>query len=1311
MKFVDGRQLLLTIWLCCGLLPSVHSAQAQPAKQIAFDSTVMSDIIGLLNDLGYVPGTSVSRWETYTETALSLFLKTENPVELSSMKGRYEENLDKFRDALRKVKERQNRALTEATIFVETPHADSVTFAVNPAGTRVLSSDGTTLKGWNAHTGRQLWSTTAPSLVADSAFKIAISDDGNHAVSFGNAIRVYNAKSGAIERSFWTRRIDTDGSVAIAANVGPRANTTELVVGEIAGMAVTIYDWNTGRFVAEMGRHENGFYQDGNIRRSWNQPSIRSLVVSPDGRYAASAAYDFGVRVWDLERRRQHRFLQAPSGIKFDKLIFYNGGRTIAAVVDSLSFNKSYANTVFFFDIDSGVLTSQRFKGSVYRISAAAEDKTLFVNGEIGTSDGVHVFDGQGHLVRTIPKARFYGKIAGDNIVFNFDGGRLTAQTLDRAKLWTTAETSLGFDGIVVKNSGQSLQLQGRSGEILDFDLISGSLGKTAQLLDDKGETVSVDPLFGGGNRLVGRKSDDDYKIEGWVLSQNGKLLCRFQSKLPKSDKAYEVSSTDYASARNLVAQLIGETVYLFDASTCKERLRFRLDYATGTRANLDESLGKLFKTLATGVRFSADGSTLYAWRAEDAVQAFDVQTGKRSTVYRISFDNGNATPEFASTIAEAKSNRMLPLAWDVRPIPNSKRFAVTTGRTYYQKNGYVGLVFIFEEGNPRWLTGYNLKERPDPWAIDSPGTRMFAKLGVFGVSSVDLVTGRVLTGLGSEPGEVITVASSPDGRLAIVLAKDGVLRVYDSANGDLLITTAALSDGTWLSITPEGFFASSPGGENLVSIKRAGESYGIEQFYQSLYRPDLVREKLAGDPRGLVREAAAQLDLNKVVASGNAPDVKAILPAGGPSVANGLIRAEAEITDRGGGIGRVEWRLNGVTVGIETPPAPPAAGQPLRLSRNLALSTEDKTIEVVAYNSANLVASVPARIAVAAQVPAQVATDKGPQRLFVLAAGLDNYADQRFKLQYSVPDAKAMAQALTESGKGLYSTVEVKLMSDTDVTSSRLESAFQHLSKTVQPTDVFVLYLAGHGKTVDGRYYFVPQTFKIDGELTKASINAAVIAQGISQEKWQRWLALIPARKSMILFDTCESGTLTGDEGLTKVLEQGAANDRLAQATGRSIITASSGSTEAFEGYRGHGLFTYNLLDALERGDGDNNGTIEVSELAAYVYAQVSSTSERVFKQRQEPQIKINLNYPLTKQTRVLQDSTPLIAMDTRPTFQLTQEAQLQIKPTSGATIVRSLSPKTAVTVLKSENGWSLIASGGRPVGYVATRDLAPIQ
>ena len=120
-------------------------------------------------------------------------------------------------------------------------------------------------------------------------------------------------------------------------------------------------------------------------------------------------------------------------------------------------------------------------------------------------------------------------------------------------------------------------------------------------------------------------------------------------------------------------------------------------------------------------------------------------------------------------------------------------------------------------------------------------------------------------------------------------------------------MTTAVLSDGGWLSITPEGFFSSALGGEQVVRVKNGASLFDIDQFYQALYRPDLVREKLAGDPRGLVRRAAANLDLNKAIASGFAPDVR--LTPGGADTAS--ISADAEISDRGGGIGRVEWRVN----------------------------------------------------------------------------------------------------------------------------------------------------------------------------------------------------------------------------------------------------------------------------------------------------------------------------------------------------------------------------------------------------------------
>jgi acyl-CoA synthetase (AMP-forming)/AMP-acid ligase II len=86
-----------------------------------------------------------------------------------------------------------------------------------------------------------------------------------------------------------------------------------------------------------------------------------------------------------------------------------------------------------------------------------------------------------------------------------------------------------------------------------------------------------------------------------------------------------------------------------------------------------------------------------------------------------------------------------------------------------------------------------------------------------------------------------------------------------------------------------------------------------------------------------------------------------------------------------------------------------------------------------------------------------------------------------------------------------------------------------------------------------------------------------------MDQDKFQAWFAKIPARKSILLYDTCESGSLTGNTRGSDIDERLGALNRMARAgTGRTFLTATTDNAPALEGYRGHGVFTYALLDAL---------------------------------------------------------------------------------------------------------------------------------
>ena len=81
----------------------------------------------------------------------------------------------------------------------------------------------------------------------------------------------------------------------------------------------------------------------------------------------------------------------------------------------------------------------------------------------------------------------------------------------------------------------------------------------------------------------------------------------------------------------------------------------------------------------------------------------------------------------------------------------------------------------------------------------------------------------------------------------------------------------------------------------------------------------------------------------------------------------------------------------------------------------------------------------------------------------------------------------------------------------------------------------------------------------------------------------------------------------------------------KLTRATGRATIEASTDAQPAAEGYEGHGVFTYVLLQGLRHADteyGNRDGYTGLFELAAYVNDQVPAITMKAFNFEQIPQV-----------------------------------------------------------------------------------------
>ena len=178
--------------------------------------------------------------------------------------------------------------------------------------------------------------------------------------------------------------------------------------------------------------------------------------------------------------------------------------------------------------------------------------------------------------------------------------------------------------------------------------------------------------------------------------------------------------------------------------------------------------------------------------------------------------------------------------------------------------------------------------------AFSRDGSKLLSGSDDTTVKLWDAATGQLIRTFEGHSASVRSVAFSPDEKRVISGSYDTTARVWDAATGELLAILLTAKTTSGLPSRRKGFFDASPKGAEMLTVVRGLEVFSIDQFYQALYRPDLVREKLAGDPDGKVRDAAAKLDLAKLVDSGRVPNVAIISHKAQDTSPTDLVTVEA---------------------------------------------------------------------------------------------------------------------------------------------------------------------------------------------------------------------------------------------------------------------------------------------------------------------------------------------------------------------------------------------------------------------------------
>lgn len=994
------------------------------------------------------------------------------------------------------------------------------------------------------------------------------------------------------------------------------------------------------------------------IESGGHKAMIRELLFTPDGRELVSVSDDKTVRIWSVRADgRQAMLARTLRG----QIETGRGGMMAAAALSSAPAEGQPQWLAV-----GGHLAGDPRERYAIRLHdyASGEVRAMLY----GHEDAVLA-------LAFAPGGRWLASASKDLTIRLWDITRLQNERLDRASITLTGHKEHIYDLAWSKR---------------DYRLVSASYDRTVGLWD-------TSALARGQAKLIRRLRGHTDHVRSVAFHPDGNVFASGSKDrtilLWHADRGEAIKIL--AKAKHKIAALAfspdGRSLLAGNTAPPKPDAITLFDYPNGKIRHVFK--GHNNTVLATAFHPSGqwiasgggDHKEMLLWQAQSG-EVLSRLEGQGQSIWAVGFSTDSRYLSWGHTSRFTSPNRRGPLEHDfdlnaLSRLPKaSKR---PDGATVRALERVGKLTFALKRGGPydydyrldirrgRKRLGSIRRDHTDGYRHSAysftPDGQYVISGGMNGELRLYDLNGKTRAHFVGHTGEIKALAVSKDGRWALSGSVDQTLRLWPldkipEDGGDNVRIQPALSlfpaaNGEWIAWTPEGFFTASPQGTTLIGysinqgVAKTGKYVSADQLYDRFYRPDLIHSRLHGDPQQLWQQKESQSDVKTVLAAGLPPRVDLVTPRAHTTVAQASTHIRIALHDQGGGIGKVVWKVDGVTIAVDTRPSgstarriPPETNT-RTLTQEVALSPGTNRVEIIAYNRRNDVASPPVTVIITlgAAAPRPPRAPQGPglapipapqlpptlqPSLHMLMVGVDRYLDPELVLNYAVSDARSLSRSLQDMATPLFRDIIVHQLFDEDVTIAKLDQAFRAISVMLGPHDVFVLYFAGHGITLDAQYYFLPY------DLIYNDNDDAVRRHGINQDHLQTWLARVPARRSLVLLDTCESGSFLQAEAASRNMVEKTATAKLTRATGRATIVAATANQPAVEGYKGYGVFTYAILQALRRADttvGNGDGYTGLFEIAAYVSTRVPEIAMKEFGFEQTPKsYMLGADFPL---------------------------------------------------------------------------------
>ncbi|MGH9767353.1 MAG: caspase family protein [Blastocatellia bacterium] len=521
-----------------------------------------------------------------------------------------------------------------------------------------------------------------------------------------------------------------------------------------------------------------------------------------------------------------------------------------------------------------------------------------------------------------------------------------------------------------------------------------------------------------------------------------------------------------------------------------------------------------------------------------------------------------------------------------------------------------------------------------------SPDSRLLASAGDDAIIKLwETATGREIMTLNGHSLSVKALAFSSDGKLLVSGSDDGSARLWDVSRGEALATLVTLNGGAdWLVVTADGLFDGTPGAWGQIlwrfSPNNIFDVAPVEIFFNEFFYPGLLSD-IASGKRPRAAQDVAQKDRRQPIVN--------LARADGQRAAGRKIKVKLEINEPASAgqptpAGARDVRLfrNGTLVKFWR-------GDALKGQKQAALEAEIPIVagenRLVAYAfNRDGVKSSDAMLTVTGDVSLR---RKGVA--YVIACGVNQYANAQYNLKYAVADATSFAEEVRAQQMKLreYERVEIIPLLDNDATKANILLALKRLSnaqaalpagappalskiQAAQPEDAVLIFFAGHGAAQGARFYLIPHDLGYAGARNALTAQAVqtILSRSVSDLELESAIEGVDAGQLLFVLDACNSGQALEAEEKRRGPMNSSGLAQLAYEKGMYILTAAQSYQAALEAAQlGHGYLTFALIeDGLKKGLADKDpkdGQALAREWFNYAEERVPQMQEREMQTR----------------------------------------------------------------------------------------------